>query len=198
MIGQEILKLIEQEILKLIDARIAEILNPVVEIVTSNPIPTLASPYSAGYDLQANLYGIQEKFLTNAEVCRREDGTIESIVIHSGGHALIPTGIYTAFPGMYRVEIVPRSGLALKSRITITNSPGTIEGDYKNEWGVIIDNEGPEDFIIKQGDRICQAIFSLIVRPTFVRKSSVDKLSGSDRGGGFGHSGVNGVAVVKE
>ena len=190
--------MIEQEILKLIDARIAEILNPVVEIVTSNLIPTLASPYSAGYDLQANLYGIQEKFLTNAEVRRHEDGTTESIVIHSGGHALIPTGIYTAFPGMYRAEIVPRSGLALKSRITITNSPGTIEGDYKNEWGVIIDNEGPEDFIIKQGDRICQVIFSLIVRPTFVWKSSVDKLSGSDRGGGFGHSGVNGVAMVKE
>lgn len=188
----------QEEVSKLIEYEINKILNPVVEIVTTNPLPSIASPYSAGYDLQADLWGIKEKFLVNTEISRREDNTIESLIIHPGGHALVPTGIYTAFSGNYRVEIVPRSGLALKFRITITNSPGTIEGDYKDEWGVIIDNEGSEDFIIKQGDRICQAIFSLIVRPTFVQKDSVKELSGSNRGGGFGHSGVNDVDMVKK
>lgn len=114
-----------------------------------------------------------------------------SIVIHPGGHCLIPTGIHTAFPDRYRAEIVPRSGNALKYRITITNSPGQIEGDYKDEWGIIIDNEGTEDFVIRQGDRICQVLFSIIVRPEFVSVDSVEGLSGEDRGGGFGHSGTN-------
>lgn len=168
-----------------------DLLNPTVEIVTSNPVPEAASEYSAGYDLRADLWNVQEKFLTNAEVIRNGDNSIDCLRIHPGGHCLVPTGIYTAFPGMYRVEIVPRSGLSLKSRITITNSPGTIEGDYKNEWGVIIDNEGDTDFDIKHGDRICQAIFSLIVRPHFKQVEKVEDLSGTDRGGGFGHSGNN-------
>lgn len=177
---------------KIVNEEIYNLLNPEVEIVTTKGVPVPASSYSAGYDLKADLSNINPKFFNNAFL---QEG---KLYIRPGGHCLVPTGIFTAFPGIYRVEIVPRSGLALKLRITITNSPGTIEGDYKDEWGVIIDNEGSDTFIINDGDRICQAIFSLIVRPKFVVKSHVDELSGPNRGGGYGHTGTSGSGVQTE
>lgn len=184
------------EINTLIDKRIAALLHPEIQIVTPFDVPQYASELSAGVDIQADLWDIKEKFLDNAEIIYEtstdEEGNtynvISGIQLNPGGQFLCPTGIHTAFDGIYEVQIRPRSGLALKKRITITNSPGTIEGDYKDEWGIILANEGKEPLIINQGDKIAQAIFALIVRPTFVRVNSVDDLSGSDRGGGFGHS----------
>lgn len=177
-----------EEINSLIDKRIAALLHPEVQIVTPFAVPQYASELSAGVDIQADLFDVKEKFLDNANIVRKEDGSIEFIILHPGGQFLCPTGIHTAFDGIYEVQIRPRSGLALKQRITVTNSPGTIEGDYKDEWGIILANEGHTDLIIKQGDKVAQAVFSLIVRPKFVQVDSVSDLTGSDRGGGFGHS----------
>ena len=190
---------LNRKIHKTVNKAVYELLHPKVQIVsTSNGVPTYASAASAGMDIRADLWEIKEDFLVNAEVIRNqvisEDNkysTIEGIVVHPGGHCLIPTGIYTSFDDIYEMQVRPRSGNALKFRITITNSPGTIEGDYKDEWGIIIDNEGSEDFIIKQGDKIAQVVMALICRPTFEVVESRAQLTGSDRGGGFGSSDVN-------
>ena len=173
----------------IIDKRIDSLLHPEIQIVTPFDVPQYASELSAGVDIQADLWNVKEKFLDNATILRDDNtGSITGICLNPGGQFLCPTGIHTAFEGIYEVQIRPRSGLALKKRITITNSPGTIEGDYKDEWGIILANEGKEPLIIKQGDKVAQAVFSLIVRPTFVRVDSVNDLTGSNRGGGFGHS----------
>lgn len=175
---------------------IYHLLHPEVEIVTPFTVPQYASESSAGVDIQADLFDIKTKFFDNTEliwedVTDEEGNTskvIKGVVLHPGGQFLCPTGIHTAFEGIYEVQIRPRSGLALKKRITVTNSPGTIEGDYKDEWGIILANEGHEDLVINQGDKVAQAVFALIVRPTFVQKDEVADLTGNDRGGGFGHS----------
>lgn len=190
---------IHRKINKAINKALYDLLHPRVQIVsTSNGVPTYASLASAGMDIRADLWEIKEQFLVNAEIIRNniisEDNkypTIEGIVIHPGGHCLIPTGIYTSFDDIYEMQVRPRSGNALKFRITITNSPGTIEGDYKDEWGIIIDNEGSEDFVIKQGDKVAQVVMALVCRPTFEVVESREQLTGSDRGGGFGSSDVN-------
>ena len=190
---------LNRKIRKTVNKTIYELLHPKVQIVsTSNGVPTYASSASAGMDIRADLWEIKEDFLVNAEVVRNQiisddehHSVIESIVIHPGGHCLIPTGIYTSFDDIYEMQVRPRSGNALKFRITITNSPGTIEGDYKDEWGIIIDNEGSEDFVIKQGDKVAQVVMALICRPTFEIVETREQLKGSNRGGGFGSSDVN-------
>lgn len=181
---------LNRKINRKINKAIDLLLHPKVQIVTPFDVPKYASELSAGVDIQADLWNINTKFFDNTEITYSEDGTISAICLHPGGQFLCPTGIHTAFEGIYEVQIRPRSGLALKKRITITNSPGTIEGDYKDEWGIILANEGHEDLIIKQGDRIAQAVFALIVRPDFVKVDSVTDLTGSNRGGGFGHTNI--------
>ena len=94
---------------------------------SSNPLPQYETPQSAGMDLRADLWSINEKFLFDAHVVRREDNTIDHITIEPGGRALIPTELYSAFIGEYEVQVRPRSGLALKHGITVLNTPGTID-----------------------------------------------------------------------
>jgi dUTP pyrophosphatase len=157
---------------------------------SGNELPKYETPQSAGMDLRADLWSINEKFLYDARVVRREDGTIDHIVIETGGRALIPTELYTAIPKGYEVQIRPRSGLALKHGVTVLNTPGTIDADYRNGWGVILmNNDLRNSFKIYQGDRIAQAVLAKVEQ---IEWQEVSELDSTDRGlGGFGSTGSN-------
>lgn len=131
-------------------------------------IPTYATSGSAGADLTALLD--------------------EPLVLQSGERALIPTGIALELPPHYEAQVRPRSGLAAKAGVTVLNSPGTIDSDYRGEISVILINHGSEPFIIKSGDRIAQLIIAPVVQASF---SLAHELDSTERGGGgFGSTGV--------
>jgi dUTP pyrophosphatase len=111
----------------------------------------------------------------------------EELILQPGMRALVPTGIAIALPEGYEAQIRPRSGLALKHGITLVNSPGTIDSDYRGEIGVIAINHGSVPFTIKNGERIAQMVFAPFIRALLVE---VDELEETARGdGGFGHTG---------
>ncbi len=112
----------------------------------------------------------------------------EPVKIEKGSHRLIPTGISVAIPSGYEAQIRPRSGLALKYGVTVLNTPGTIDADYRGEVGVILINHGKEDFIVKRGDRIAQLIVNKVVEAEL---EEVPELPNTGRNeGGFGHTGI--------
>jgi len=111
----------------------------------------------------------------------------EDIVIESGKTALVPTGIRMEIPAGYEVQIRPRSGLAFKHQVTVLNTPGTIDADYRGEVKVLLINHGSEPFIISFGMRIAQMVFAPVVQAVFQIENA---LTSSGRGeGGFGHTG---------
>ena len=119
----------------------------------------------------------------DARACLKED-----IVIAPGDSALIPTGLKVAIPEGYEIQVRPRSGLALKNKITVLNTPGTVDADYRGEIGVILINHGPEPFRVTPGMRIAQLVLSEVVRAHF---SIEESLTATARGeGGFGHTGL--------
>jgi dUTP pyrophosphatase len=131
------------------------------------PLPRRATPHSAGLDLHA-----------------RVDGPL---VIGPGERALVPTGFAMAMPEGFEAQVRPRSGLAIKQGLTLLNSPGTVDSDYRGEVGVVLVNLGQESVTISRGDRIAQLVVQRIPR---VRISEVEALPDSKRGtGGFGHTG---------
>jgi dUTP pyrophosphatase len=131
------------------------------------PLPKYMSEQAAGMDLYS---------------CVEEDVTIKV-----GEIKLIPTGLKIALPTGYEAQIRPRSGLALKHGITLVNTPGTIDADYRGEIKLIMINVGNEDFTIKRGERIAQMVVNKIEQ---IEWEIADKLEESDRGqGGFGHTG---------
>lgn len=130
-------------------------------------LPAYMTPHAAGMDLSADL----------------ED----QVTILPGQISLIPTGIAIELPDGYEAQIRPRSGLALRNGISLVNSPGTIDPDYRGEIQVIIINHGVESFTVRNGDRIAQMVICPFVRPVFIE---VAELKASVRGeGGFGHTG---------
>ena len=129
------------------------------------PLPEYATPASAGVDLRAS----------------------EARVIPPGGRALVPTGLRIALPEGYEAQVRPRSGLALRHGVTLPNSPGTIDADYRGEIGVILMNLGQEPFIVEPGDRIAQMVVAPVAR---VAWSEAEELDATERGeGGFGSTG---------
>lgn len=131
-------------------------------------MPHYATPLSAGMDVRAAVE--------------------EPVVIPPHARTLIPTGLRVALPEGYELQMRPRSGLALKKGITLLNSPGTIDADYRGEIGVILINHSDEPFTVQRGDRIAQMV---LARYEKIEWQPVDSLEASDRGdGGFGHSGV--------
>ncbi|MBE9546445.1 MAG: dUTP diphosphatase [Proteobacteria bacterium] len=108
-------------------------------------------------------------------------------IILPGKRTIVPTGITIALPEGYEAQIRPRSGLAIKNGVTLVNSPGTIDADYRGEIGIIMINHGEEPFIIKRGDRIAQMVVHRAYRVTWDLRDGLDESSRGD--GGFGHTG---------
>ena len=142
-----------------------------VEIInkSNNPNPEYQTDQSAGMDLRAYLEKTEN--------------------IAPGEYKLIPTGIYIKIPRGYEAQVRPRSGLALKKGITVLNSPGTIDSDYRGEIGVILINHSTLDYEIKSGERIAQLVFS---KHENFQCKNVNYIDSSSRGeGGFGSTGTN-------
>lgn len=111
----------------------------------------------------------------------------EDIVLKTGEYKMIPTGLSFAIPEGYEIQVRPRSGLAAKNGVTVLNTPGTIDSDYRGEVKVILINLGKEDFVIKNGERIAQLIVAPVTIGNFI---SVSELDSTERGaGGFGSTG---------
>ncbi|PIF05980.1 MAG: dUTP diphosphatase [Draconibacterium sp.] len=134
---------------------------------SKNILPAYSTPSSAGMDLRASL--------------------TEPVVLKPLERKLIPTGLFIELPVGFEAQIRPRSGLALKKGITVLNTPGTIDADYRGEIGIILVNLSAEDFVVENGERICQMI---IASHEKVEWELVDELTDTERGsGGFGHTG---------
>lgn len=141
-----------------------------IEVINNSDydLPSYATELSAGLDLRANI--TESKTIDTLERC------------------LIPTGLKIGLPEGFEAQIRPRSGLALKHGITVLNSPGTIDADYRGEIGVILVNLSDKPFTINPGERIAQMVIARHEHAQFIE---VDSLSESERGeGGFGHTGV--------
>ncbi len=131
-------------------------------------LPCYATPQSAGMDLRANIS--------------------EDITLKPMQRALIPTGLFMALPPGYEAQVRPRSGLALKHGITVLNSPGTIDADYRGEIKVLLVNFSDEDFIVSDGERIAQMVIAKHENAAFIEVEELDEtLRGA---GGYGHTGV--------
>ena len=136
--------------------------------ISRHPLPQYATPQSAGVDLRANLN--------------------EPIVLKPLQRCLVPTGLFLALPQGYEAQVRPRSGLAIKKGITVLNSPGTIDADYRGEINVILVNLSAEEFVIEDGERIAQMV---IARHEQAEWEEVKVLDETERGaGGFGHTGT--------
>jgi len=115
---------------------------------------------------------------------------IEDVILLPGESALIPTGLKVEIPPGYEIQVRPRSGLAFKNQITVLNTPGTIDADYRGEIGVILINHGKEPFRVTRGMRIAQIVLAAVLKASFSCRSEV--LSVTARGeGGFGHTGTH-------
>lgn len=131
-------------------------------------LPAYATPQSAGMDLRANID--------------------EPVVLHPMERRLIPTGLKIELPAGYEAQVRPRSGLALKHGITVLNTPGTIDADYRGEVMVLLINLSNDDFTVNDGERIAQMVIARHEQGEFV---DVDKLDETERGeGGYGHTGT--------
>lgn len=123
---------------------------------------------------------------SGCDICAAVD---QEVVIEVGGRALIPTGFCFEIPQGYEIQVRPRSGLAFKSGVTVLNTPGTIDADYRGEIKIILANFGDQNFTIKRGDRIAQLVPMKI--PETVDFAEMDSITETSRGaGGFGHTGV--------
>lgn len=136
------------------------------------PLPAYATAQSAGLDLMAAIEG--------------------EIVLAPGSRQLIPTGLAIALPAGFEAQVRPRSGLALKHGITVLNSPGTIDADYRGEVKVLLVNHGAEPFRLQRGDRVAQMVVAPVTRIVWVTVAALDE---TERGtGGYGSTGIAAVA----
>jgi dUTP pyrophosphatase len=130
------------------------------------PLPRYMTEHAAGMDIHAAPAG--------------------DVVLLPGERTMIPTGIAVQLPEGYEAQIRPRSGLALKNGVTLVNTPGTIDADYRGEIGIIMINHGKEPFVVKRGDRVAQMVVQQICRVTWVPHQHLDQTTRGN--GGFGHT----------
>ncbi len=134
---------------------------------SKHPLPDYATEHSAGIDLRANLS--------------------EPVLMKPMERKLIPTGLFMELPEGYEAQIRPRSGLAIKKGITVLNSPGTIDADYRGEICVILINLSQEEFVVNDGERICQMIIARHEKAEWIETSTLNETVRGE--GGFGHTG---------
>lgn len=135
---------------------------------SKHSLPEYATIHSAGMDIRANLD--------------------KQVILKPLERKLIPTGLFIELPVGYEAQIRPRSGLAIKKGITVLNSPGTIDADYRGEINVILINLSPDNFVIEDGERICQMVIASHAQAEWME---VEYLGETERGeGGFGHTGI--------
>lgn len=160
-----------------------------VQVINSseNSLPEYSTAGASAVDLRASFSNgnLKDEYFQFADW----DEEAGYLIIFSGGRALIPTDLFVAIPEGYEIQIRPRSGLALKEGVTVLNTPGTIDADYRGNIGVILINLGEDPFIIEEGDRICQAV---LAKTEKIEWELVLKLESTKRGsGGFESTGRN-------
>lgn len=153
---------------------------------SDNKLPEYATSGSAGFDFCANIIEVKEKCTWNCFILKNINKEVVAVTIFPGGRALIPTGLHMAIPEGYMLAIVTRSGLGLKNGVTMANSFGVIDADYRGDIGLIVQNNGFEPFTIHQGDKVGQGI---IYKCEQAELKLVNELDETERGeGGYGHT----------
>lgn len=139
---------------------------------SQNPNPEYATDASSGFDLRANLQ--------------------KPYTLESGKFAVIPTGLFFEIPPHFEIQVRPRSGLAAKFGVTVLNTPGTVDSDYRGEIKVILINHGQETFVINNGDRIAQAVIASVLGKNVISLNQVSEISDDTQrsSGGFGSTGI--------
>ena len=161
--------------------------------ISNNQLPKYETPQSAGLDVRADFSRITPqnpiKLFGEGEIIFNGEGHSKVMLrLEPGSRALIPTGLFTAIPDGYEIQVRPRSGLALKNCITVLNTPGTIDSDYRGEVGIILINHSDVPFTVKHHDRIAQLVFAKCESAVYNVVSTLDE---TERGcGGFGSTGV--------
>ena len=159
----------------------------------NNLLPKYETPQSAGLDVRADFSRVTPqnpiKIFGEGEILFKGDSHQKTMLrLEPGSRALIPTGLFTAIPEGYEIQVRPRSGLALKKGVELSNSPGTIDADYRSEIGVILKNGGLDTIWIEDGERICQFVLNKVERIDWNIVESLDK---TERNGGFGSTGTH-------
>ena len=140
-----------------------------IHVLDEELIPAYATPFASGCDARASIP--------------------EAITIAPGTSAIVPTGIKVDLPSGYEIQVRPRSGFAAKNQVTVLNTPGTIDSDYRGEICIILMNHGKDPFVVTPKMRIAQLVLAPVIQAVFVRQES---LSVTQRGEGkFGHTGAN-------
>lgn len=145
-------------------------------------IPLIVLPHGEGLELPARATAGSAGFDLRAAV-------VEPVTIAPGKRALVPTGVALAIPVGWEGQVRPRSGLALKHGITLINSPGTIDSDYRGEILVPLVNHGEESFVVERGERIAQVVFAQLPWVELARVARLPQAGGGRGGGGFGSTG---------
>ena len=166
----------------------------VKKVVKTNPneLPKYETSKSAGMDIRADFSRVSPenpiKAWGDSEIIFAGENHSKTLLrLEPGSRALIPTGIFTAIPVGYEVQLRPRSGLAIKKGLNLINCIGTIDADYRAEWGIPVVNQGLETIWIEDGERICQAVLNKVEQ---IEWEEVETLEETDRKGGFGSTGT--------
>lgn len=167
---------------------------PTVKVinVSKNKLPQYETKGSAGMDIRVDLSRVTPdnpiKGFGNAEVIwAGEAHNVPMVRLSPGSRALLPTGLFSAIPEGYQISLRPRSGLSIKQGVTLCNSVGLVDSDYRLEWFVPVINLGQEDVYIEDGERVCQALLEKVNR---IEWEEVESLNETERVGGFGSTGL--------
>lgn len=159
---------------------------------SNNKLPKYETKNSSGLDVRADFSRLTPenpiKAYGNCQFVFKSEKNNPYLILDPGCRALIPTGLFVSLPEGYKIQVRPRSGLALKEGLSILNTPGTIDADYRGEIGIIIINHGLNPVVIENEERIAQLVLNKIEQINWIESNDLDK---TDRGeGGFGHTNL--------